>query len=119
MRQISNMICFDNLAQIEIIDDEPLREVIETLGGWPVATPGWDENNESVPSLEKLLAMLKRKFTLGVLLEEWIGPDDKHSEDNVIQVYINEIARQNCSILSIFFRHNCNLQIKTQISNYR
>ena len=89
------MICFDNLAQIEIIDDEPLREVIETLGGWPVATPGWDENNESVPSLEKLLAMLKRKFTLGVLLEEWIGPDDRHSEDNVIQVYIYEIARQN------------------------
>jgi len=75
-----------NLSQIEIIDDEPLREVIETLGGWPVATPGWDENNESVPSLEKLLAMLKRKFTLGVLLEEWIGPDDKHSEDNVIQI---------------------------------
>ena len=89
------MICFDNSAQIEIIDDEPLREVIETLGGWPVATPGWDENNESVPSLEKLLAMLKRKFTLGVLLEEWIGPDDKHSEDNVIQVYIYEIARLN------------------------
>ena len=62
--------------------------MIESLGGWPVATPGWDENNESVPSLEKLIAMLKRKFTLGVLLEEWIGPDDKHSEDNVIQVNI-------------------------------
>ena len=75
-------------AQIEIIDDEPLREVIETLGGWPVTTPGWNESNENVPNLEKLIAMLKRKFTLGVLLEEWIGPDDKHSEDNVIQVGI-------------------------------
>ena len=60
--------------------------MIKSLGGWPVATPGWDPDSNSVPSLEKLIAMLKRQFTLGVLLEEWIGPDDKHSENNVIQV---------------------------------
>ena len=62
--------------------------MIKALGGWPVATPGWDPDSNSVPSLEKLIAMLKRQFTLGVLLEEWIGPDDKHSENNVIQVSI-------------------------------
>ena len=73
-----------------------MREVIETLGGWPVTTPGWNENNENVPSLEKLIAMLKRKFTLGVLLEEWIGPDDKHSEDNVIQVGIKHLNSLYC-----------------------
>ena len=75
-----------------------MREVIESLGGWPVTTPDWDENDESVPSLEKLLAMLKRKFTLGVLLEEWIGPDDKHSQDNVIQVYIYDAQREYVTI---------------------
>ena len=62
--------------------------MIKDLGGWPVATPNWDPDSDSVPSLEKLIAMLKRQFTLGVLLEEWIGPDDKHSENNVIQVRI-------------------------------
>ena len=77
-----------------------MRKVIETLGGWPVTTPGWDENNENVPSLEKLIAMLKRKFTLGVLLEEWIGPDDKHSENNVIQV---DIKRLNTCL---YCKHN-------------
>ena len=60
--------------------------MLNSLGGWPVITPDWDEKSSSVPKLETLVATLKRKFTLGVLLEEWIGPDDKHSGANVIQV---------------------------------
>ena len=60
--------------------------MLSSLGGWPVITPDWDEKSPSVPKLETLVATLKRKFTLGVLLEEWIGPDDKHSGANVIQV---------------------------------
>ena len=74
------------LAQIEIVDDEPLKAVIKTLGGWPVATPDWDPAGDSVPSLETLISILKRNFTLGVLLEEWVGPDDRHSQSNVMQV---------------------------------
>ena len=82
------------LAQIEIIDDAPIKEVLNSLGGWPVITPGWDEKSSSVPKLETLVATLKRKFTLGVLLEEWIGPDDKHSGANVIQVnYKSSLSR--------------------------
>ena len=80
------MFNYLNIAQIEIVNDEPLKAVIEQFGGWPVATPDWDISNESVPSLEKLVAMLKRNFTLGVLLEEWVGPDDRHSNQHVIQV---------------------------------
>ena len=60
--------------------------MLNSLGGWPVITPDWDDKSSSVPKLETLVATLKRKFTLGVLLEEWIGPDDKHSGANVIQV---------------------------------
>ena len=78
--------CNNVLAQIEIIDDAPIKKVLNSLGGWPVITPDWDEKSSSVPKLETLVATLKRKFTLGVLLEEWIGPDDKHSGANVIQV---------------------------------
>ena len=68
--------------------------MLNSLGGWPVITPGWDEKSSSVPKLETLVATLKRKFTLGVLLEEWIGPDDKHSGANVIQVsYKSSLSR--------------------------
>ena len=91
------------LAQIEIIDDAPIKEVLNSLGGWPVITPDWDEKSSSVPKLETLVATLKRKFTLGVLLEEWIGPDDKHSGANVIQVnYKSSVHRIK------MLKNNCN-----------
>ena len=74
-------------AQIEIVNDEPLKNVISELGGWPVTMPDWGDNPElTPPSLERLLATLKRNFTLGALLEEWVGPDDRHSQKHVIQI---------------------------------
>ena len=75
-------------AQIEIVNDAPLRDIISALGGWPVTVEGWGEgeNATDVPPLETLLALLKRNFTLGALLEEWIGPDDRHSTKHVVQV---------------------------------
>ena len=61
-----------------------MRRVIEELGGWPVADPTWDANNTL--QLEHLIAVLKRNFTLGVIIEEWVGPDDRNSLGHVIQV---------------------------------
>jgi hypothetical protein len=37
-------------------------------------------------SLENLVAIVKRNFTLGVLIEEWVGPDDRNSLGHIIQV---------------------------------
>ena len=71
-------------AQIVEVSDEPLKRVIRELGGWPVADPTWDPENTL--SLEKLIATLKRNFTLGVIVEEWVGPDDRNSLGHVIQV---------------------------------
>ena len=39
----------------------------------------------SIP-LENLVAIVKRNFTLGVLIEEWVGPDDRNSLGHIIQV---------------------------------
>ena len=72
------------LARIVEVSDEPLRRVIKQLGGWPVADPTWDPDN-TLP-LEQLIAILKRNFTLGVIIEEWVGPDDRNSLGHVIQV---------------------------------
>lgn len=76
-----------NMTQIEIVNDHPLREVIDKLGGWPVTMADWGADPETPPPpLETLLATLKRNFTLGAMLEEWIGPDDRHSTKHVIQI---------------------------------
>lgn len=77
-------------AQIEIVDDEPLRAAIESLGGWPVVDQDWaNVPGKTVPSVEVLLAVLKRKFSLGVIIEEWVGQDDKNSHNHIIQVRLN------------------------------
>ena len=33
-----------------------------------------------------MLALLKKNFTLGVLFEKWVGPDDRNSKNHIIQV---------------------------------
>ena len=71
-------------GQIIEVSDSPLRRVIRELGGWPVTDPDWKPEN-TLP-LEKVLGILKRNFTLGVLIEEWIGPDDRDSKSHIVQV---------------------------------
>ena len=73
-------------AQIAEVSDTPLRRVIDTLGGWPVTDSAWDPDR--APELEVMLAVIKRNFTLGVLIEEWVGPDDRNSQNHIIQIGI-------------------------------
>ena len=71
-------------AQIVEVSDTPLRRVIKDLGGWPVTDPTWDPDH--APQLELMMAVIKRNFTLGVLVEEWVGPDDRNSQKHIIQI---------------------------------
>ena len=82
-----------NTAMIANISDAPLKEVISTLGGWPVAQASWDP--KTAPSLEWIVGTLKRNFTLGALIEEWVGPDDRDSNRHIIQVR-NESDSVSC-----------------------
>ncbi len=75
--------CMD-MSKIEEVSDIPLREVIQKLGGWPVVDAEWSE--QSAPSIERVIGLIKRNFTIGVLVEEWIGPDDKNSKSNIVQI---------------------------------
>lgn len=70
-------------VQIRNIGDQPLREVLEILGGWPVTISNWQHPNFSV---EVLLGRIRGIYNEGVLVEQWIGPDDKNSSVNIIQV---------------------------------
>lgn len=70
-------------VQIRKIGDAPLRQVLEDLGGWPVTNPNWVPPNFSI---EVLLGRVRGIYNEGVLVEQWVGPDDKNSSVNIIQV---------------------------------
>ncbi|KAG8284120.1 Membrane metallo-endopeptidase-like 1 [Homalodisca vitripennis] len=71
------------LEQIRKFSDDPLRSVLTELGGWPVTQPNWQEPNVSI---EVLLGRLRGDYNEGVLIEQWVGPDDKNSSVNILQV---------------------------------
>lgn len=71
------------LEQIRKIGDAPLREILKTLGGWPVSTSSWKPPNFSI---ETLLGKLRGDYNEGVLIEQWVGPDDKNSSVHILQV---------------------------------
>ncbi|XP_044734113.1 neprilysin-1-like [Chrysoperla carnea] len=80
--------CMD-IPQIRKLGDEPLRQVLSSLGGWPVITKNW-----TIPdfSWETLLGRLRREYNEGILIEEWVGPDDKNSSVNIIQLDQMQLA---------------------------
>ncbi|KAH7956781.1 hypothetical protein HPB52_012724 [Rhipicephalus sanguineus] len=71
------------LNVIEEIGDQPLRVVLRSLGGWPVTEPNWTAPPWGV---ERLLGDLRGRFDQGVIVEQWVGPDDKNSSVNIIQI---------------------------------
>lgn len=65
------------------LGDGRLREVLAVMGGWPVAVENWQPPPEDV---EVILGRARRDYNEGVLVEMWVGPDDKNSSVNIIQV---------------------------------
>ncbi|XP_046994837.1 neprilysin-1-like [Schistocerca americana] len=72
-----------NIQQIRRLGDEPLRGVLRALGGWPVTDERWAPPAFSV---EVLLGRLRGEYNEGVLIEQWVGPDDKNSSVNILQL---------------------------------
>ncbi|KAG5674892.1 hypothetical protein PVAND_004837 [Polypedilum vanderplanki] len=70
-----------NYEQIEKRGIEPLKELLDSLGGWPLLSPNWDE--KKFDWLE-LVANLRR-FNNDILIMQYVGPDINNSNKNVIQ----------------------------------
>lgn len=71
-----------NYEAIEKRGIEPLLELLETFGGWPLLDDSWDEKNFDWLKLTALL----RKYNNDILIVEWVGADIQNSNHNVIQV---------------------------------
>lgn len=69
--------------QIRRNGDTLLLEVLERLGGWPVIKADWEPPPFSV---EALLGRLRGEFGEPVLMDMFVGADDKNSSVNILQV---------------------------------
>ncbi|XP_039311172.1 neprilysin-1 isoform X2 [Solenopsis invicta] len=81
--------CMD-IARIREIGDVPVKKILEHLGGWP-AVVGTSWKPPPYP-LEVLLGRLRGDYNVGVLLEQWVGPDDKNSSTNILQLDQMQLA---------------------------
>ncbi|CAH1396574.1 unnamed protein product [Nezara viridula] len=75
--------CMD-IKQIRKVGDKPLRDALDRFGGWPVVVgANWTPPSTS---LEHLLGMLRGLYNEVVIIEQWVGPDDKNSSANIVQL---------------------------------
>ncbi|XKL65520.1 hypothetical protein PGB90_008940 [Kerria lacca] len=73
-----------NLTDIKLNGEFQMKKLVKSFGGWPVADNMWSETN--IISLEKLFGQMKRQLNDGIVMELWVGPDDKNSSVHVIQI---------------------------------
>lgn len=57
--------------------------MLESLGGWPVAVKNW---TPPAFSIESMLGRLRGEYSEAVLVELYVGADDKNSSVNILQV---------------------------------
>ncbi|XP_055984412.1 membrane metallo-endopeptidase-like 1 [Sorex fumeus] len=79
-----------NESLIEQRDSQPLLDVIQEVGDWPVATDKWNESVEPTWGLEQQLAVLNSRFNRRVLIDLFIWNDDQNSSRHII--YIDQPA---------------------------
>ncbi|CAH2234796.1 jg13219 [Pararge aegeria aegeria] len=66
---------------LKIRGHQPLLDLLDSLGGWPILNPDW--TGKDFDWLE-LMAKL-RLYNNDILISEWVGPDIKNSDEFVIQ----------------------------------
>jgi len=74
-----------------LIDDrgtDPLTNLLNQHGGWPVLDANWDETQFD---LETTIAKL-RLYGSRALVNMWVGVDDRHSHVHVIAVSVKDLC---------------------------
>jgi len=65
------------------VGDKPLRDLVESLGGWPVLDVDWVSKNAANWSLEVILGRLRGVHNTPLLVETFVAADDKNSRLDV------------------------------------
>uniref|UniRef100_UPI00358F2340 membrane metallo-endopeptidase-like 1 isoform X2 n=1 Tax=Myxine glutinosa TaxID=7769 RepID=UPI00358F2340 len=81
-----------NESQIEKRDSEPLLDIMEDIGDWPVAQDTWNTKYESRWRLDAMLPLLNTNFGERPVIDMFVGVDDKDSRKHIIRArdaYLN------------------------------
>ncbi|XP_013097717.2 neprilysin-4 isoform X1 [Stomoxys calcitrans] len=70
-----------NIKLLEKRGIQPLLELVDSLGGWPVLDDHWRSDNFDWLNLTAHL----RRYNNDILIVQWVGPDIKNSDENIIQ----------------------------------
>lgn len=92
--------------QIEMVGVEPIYRALSEVGGWPVMDPKWDATKLEQTriaagttltidkpnvkrymnfNLENLMGKIRGDFNQPIIVEQYVGPDDRNSSHNIIQ----------------------------------
>ncbi|KAJ6219511.1 hypothetical protein RDWZM_005323 [Blomia tropicalis] len=100
-----------NIQKIENIGDTPIRDTLMMVGQWPVLDRNWDPNGRHflkrtlianslsttavaastkvdhfMPlTIENLLGKIRGDYNQPIIIEQYVGPDDRNSSHNIIQ----------------------------------
>ncbi|XP_044890891.1 membrane metallo-endopeptidase-like 1 isoform X4 [Felis catus] len=75
-----------NESVIEKRDSQPLLNILDLMGGWPVAMDKWNEGVGPKWELEQQLALMNAQFNRRVLIDLFIWNDDQNSSRHIIYV---------------------------------
>ncbi|XP_069933191.1 membrane metallo-endopeptidase-like 1 isoform X2 [Oryctolagus cuniculus] len=73
-----------NESVIEKRDSQPLLDILDMVGGWPVAMDSWNETVGPGWELERQLAVLSTQYNKRVLIDLFIWNDDQNSSRHII-----------------------------------
>ncbi|XP_044919522.1 membrane metallo-endopeptidase-like 1 isoform X4 [Mustela putorius furo] len=73
-----------NESVIEKRDSQPLLNILDLMGGWPVAMEKWNDSIGPRWELEQQLALMNAQFNRRVLIDLFIWSDDQNSSRHVI-----------------------------------
>ncbi|XP_019890443.1 neprilysin-4 isoform X1 [Musca domestica] len=75
---------YQSCTNIKLLEErgvQPLLDLVQSLGGWPVLDPNWSPDNFDWLNLTAHL----RRYNNDILIVQWVGPDIKNSDENIIQ----------------------------------
>nr|XP_044625452.1 membrane metallo-endopeptidase-like 1 isoform X2 [Equus asinus] len=75
-----------NESVIEDRGSKPLLDILEVVGGWPVAMDKWNDTVGPRWELEQQLAVMNTQFNRRVLIDLFIWNDDQNSSRHIIYI---------------------------------
>ncbi|NXP02667.1 NEP protein, partial [Thinocorus orbignyianus] len=75
-----------NETAIDSRGGKPLISLLPDIADWPVATTSWDSSYGTVWTAETAIAQLNSKYGKKVLINFFVGTDDKNSSAHIIHI---------------------------------